>query len=291
VTPRPAEIVRHTMFGPDKAPAEFVSVAESDGSEDLLVYRVHYQGVSRPAGIAGHHLIVLNVGPPVPAECHVGSASLNHTSESGNLTVIPAETEWKAAMGHGAEMVVAAIPKARLAVSAASAFDGMPSIEPLLRAQNAELLSVLREMTLADRPNIADEVAWQTLSDELVMRLLGTFGGPEPRHDRGYLSPQAIAAINAFLRDNLDRTVPIDEMADVAGQTPSHFPRLFRRTLQMSPHQYVMRLRLMRARALICRGCPLSEAAAEAGFSDQSHMTNWLRRIYGVTPGQLVRSR
>jgi AraC family transcriptional regulator len=289
--PRSAETVRSAMFGPDKGSANFVSVAESEGVEDLLVYRVQYDGVSRPCGIAEHHLIVVNVGRTVAADCNVGRATLNHLCEPGNLTVIPANTEWNATMGQGAEMVVAAIPKARLAVSAAANFHGIPSLRPLLRAQNAELLSVLTEMTIEHSPHSADEIAWHTLSEELIASFLAGCAAPRCDHVRGRLSSDAVAAINLFLGGNLDGRVSVQDIADAAGQNVAHFPRLFRRTLHMSPHQYVMRLRLRRAKALIARGCELAEAAAVAGFSDQSHMTHWLRRIYGTTPGRLAPPR
>jgi AraC-like DNA-binding protein len=32
-------------------------------------------------------------------------------------------------------------------------------------------------------------------------------------------------------------------------------------------------------------GTPLAEAAGQAGFADQSHLTRWFTRYYGITPG------
>jgi AraC family transcriptional regulator len=124
-----------------------------------------------------------------------------------------------------------------------------------------------------------------------VDHFLANYGTPDQPPGRGTLAPPVVAAINRFVAAHLHERISIDELADVAGQTRSHFPRLFRRTLGVSPHQYVMRLRLRRAKMLIAQGCALAEAADEAGFSDQSHLTNWLRRIYGTTPGQLSPGR
>jgi AraC family transcriptional regulator len=275
------------MFDPERAPARFVSVAESDGIEDLLVYRVRYVGVSRLAGIVDHHLIFVNVGPPVPADCNIGRANLNHVAMPGNVTVIPSDTTWNAAMGDRSEAVVVAIPKTRLAVVAAATLNEIPVVEPQLSGQDAELLSIIKEMTISDLPHTMDGSGWHALADELINHFSTRFVTNDQSPGRGTLPPGVVARINGFLQAHLEESISIDELADVAGQTRSHFPRLFRRTIGMSPHQYVMRLRLRRAKTLIAHGCALARAAAEAGFSDQSHLTNWLRRIYGTTPGRL----
>jgi len=52
----------------------------------------------------------------------------------------------------------------------------------------------------------------------------------------------------------------------------------------MAPSDYQRQLRLRMARALIAHGTPISEAAAQAGLADQSHLTRWFARCYGVTP-------
>ena len=57
----------------------------------------------------------------------------------------------------------------------------------------------------------------------------------------------------------------------------------------MSPHAYLVRLRLEHAGELIRRGRPLVDAALETGFSDQSHLTRLFKTHYGVTPGEFRR--
>ena len=56
-----------------------------------------------------------------------------------------------------------------------------------------------------------------------------------------------MARINDYVERRLERLLAIDDLADVAKQKRSHFARLFRRTIGMSPHQHIMRLRLRRA--------------------------------------------
>jgi AraC family transcriptional regulator len=57
----------------------------------------------------------------------------------------------------------------------------------------------------------------------------------------------------------------------------------------MAIHRYVMLRRVDRARTLVLQGrTPWSEAALLAGFSHQSHMARWMRRVLGATPTQLA---
>ena len=74
------------------------------------------------------------------------------------------------------------------------------------------------------------------------------------------------------------------------GRRVSHFRALFGRSFGQPPHRYVIERRLARARVLIeADAAPLAEVALMAGFSHQSHLARWMRRLEGVTPGELRR--
>ena len=75
-------------------------------------------------------------------------------------------------------------------------------------------------------------------------------------------------------------------LAAEAGLSDAHFARAFRTTFGEPPHRLVLRWRLERAERLIARaGLAPAEAALAAGFHDQSHLTNTMRRHLGTTPG------
>ncbi|MBV8576723.1 MAG: helix-turn-helix transcriptional regulator [Acetobacteraceae bacterium] len=78
-------------------------------------------------------------------------------------------------------------------------------------------------------------------------------------------------------------------LATVADLSPFHFPRIFARSVGMTPYRYVVHLRLQRACELMRnRRHRLADIAAATGFSDQSHLSRWVRRVHGVSPGELM---
>lgn len=87
----------------------------------------------------------------------------------------------------------------------------------------------------------------------------------------------------ARLQENPDVTA--DELAAAAGCSRFTLYRAFRATYGMSPSQFQRETRLRSARKLIVSGRSLGDVAASTGFADQSHLTRWFSKVYGITPG------
>ncbi|NRQ40612.1 AraC family transcriptional regulator, partial [Nonomuraea sp. NN258] len=77
----------------------------------------------------------------------------------------------------------------------------------------------------------------------------------------------------------------IEDLAQATGASRFTVYRAFRGRYGMPPSDYQRQLRLRRARHLIAGGTPIGVAAAAAGFADQSHLTRWFLRSFGLTPG------
>ncbi|WP_310618922.1 AraC family transcriptional regulator [Flexibacterium corallicola] len=92
-----------------------------------------------------------------------------------------------------------------------------------------------------------------------------------------------------YLDANLDRTVASDELEAITGQSRYTLARQFRKAYGTSPYRYLIMRRLDQARAEIAVGVGLAGAAANAGFSDQPHMTRQFKTSYGISPGHWQR--
>ena len=98
--------------------------------------------------------------------------------------------------------------------------------------------------------------------------------------------------MESFVGEHLGTSFDLADMAKVVSCDQFRFARDFSKLVGVTPHRYVMRKRVERACQLIAgRKLSLSQIAAVCGFTDQSHLNRWMKRIVGVTPGELVRSR
>jgi AraC family transcriptional regulator len=77
------------------------------------------------------------------------------------------------------------------------------------------------------------------------------------------------------------------ELAKQTNTSPFHFMRLFKQTTGISPHQFILQLKIERAKQLINKSqLSLTEIAYELGFTDQAHFSNAFKKIIGVAPRQ-----
>lgn len=89
-----------------------------------------------------------------------------------------------------------------------------------------------------------------------------------------------------LMRERFMENITLDELAAHIGVTNFHLIGLFKRTVGLTPHAYLIRLRLNAACHAIKSGKTLAESAAVAGFCDQSAFTGHLKRWYAITPAQ-----
>ena len=94
-----------------------------------------------------------------------------------------------------------------------------------------------------------------------------------------------VKTIIDFMTAHLGMEISLETLAEIANCTSYHVIRLFKKTVGMSPHAYLVQMRLERAREFIDGGRSITEAALNAGFSDQSHLTRRFKKRYGLTPG------
>lgn len=92
-----------------------------------------------------------------------------------------------------------------------------------------------------------------------------------------------------YLHDQMGRDISLDELASYSGIDRFRLTRQFNTAFGMSPHAYLVRLRLRVARALLAQGLDPAQVAIDVGFSDQSHLGRWFRRAYRLTPAAYQR--
>jgi AraC family transcriptional regulator len=114
-----------------------------------------------------------------------------------------------------------------------------------------------------------------------ALQMLGEFARL-PSEER---VPAWLRRVAERLREESARPLRLGELAAGAGVHPVHLARSFRRHYHRSIGEEMRRHRVEAVRAAIARGnVSLCDAAADAGFADQSHMSRVFRRVVGMSP-------
>ncbi|HSW20831.1 MAG TPA: AraC family transcriptional regulator [Ramlibacter sp.] len=98
--------------------------------------------------------------------------------------------------------------------------------------------------------------------------------------------PRVIAAVE-YIRERVDQSVSLAELATAANLSPSRFRHLFVEQTGMPLRTYVLWRRLLHVWALLMRGETLSAAAHAAGFADSAHLSRTARTMFGLAPSAL----
>ncbi|TBY58522.1 AraC family transcriptional regulator [Rhizobium leguminosarum bv. viciae] len=242
-----------------------------------------------------YHRLGIHVGRPVQAQCRCDGREHRRLQKHGDIDVVPAGLDgvWeddrecmilrlkiskdlfhRAAIDLGRDPATAIVPQFQLRD---------PRLEAIAWALKAELE--------ADVPS--DNLYADTLATALALRLVEAGSGSSRPADSGRaLSPRQKRMLADYIEDNLDTSLSLAELAGLAGLSLSHLKTQFRNSFGMPPHQYVLHRRVARVEVLIrSSDLPLSQIALEAGFAHQSHMANSMKRLLGISPGTITRSR
>ncbi|MEP0874113.1 AraC family transcriptional regulator [Trichocoleus desertorum AS-A10] len=106
------------------------------------------------------------------------------------------------------------------------------------------------------------------------------------------LSQVMLTLVKEYINNHLHQDLRLQEMAAIAQISPYHFLRLFKQSMGVTPHQYILQCRLNQAKYLLQHSeLSIIEVATQTGFCDQSHLTRYFKRMIGITPKQLLQLR
>ncbi|MGF6754148.1 AraC family ligand binding domain-containing protein [Paraburkholderia sp. GAS42] len=120
--------------------------------------------------------------------------------------------------------------------------------------------------------------------EEALLALLAHVGAKHTTLAAPRLTAVPIARAKARIDDDPSSALTLADLAGEAGMSRFQLLRSFAHELGLPPHAYRMQRRVALARRLIATGAALADAAAGAGFADQSHMTRAFVRLLGITP-------
>jgi AraC family transcriptional regulator len=240
-----------------------------------------------------YHVLDFHVGKPVQVTTRLDSRARAGLQYEGEFCVLPAGLTGQWAMRASWDALVIRLSPL-LVEEAADSLRLKPSsarIDPALRIRDPHLEYIggcLQAERAAGYPN--GRLYMDSLATAIAVRLLRRQARHAPAvfTSKRQLPKWRLRSVCDYIEANLDRSLSLAELARVAGFSVSHFKPLFRRAVGLPVHRYVIERRVERARQLILQGDRTGDIALTVGFTHQSHMARWLRRVLGIGPADIA---
>lgn len=139
-----------------------------------------------------------------------------------------------------------------------------------------------------EKPEAGSSLYTQTAAQLVAIQLLRqhcTIRHTIPEHG-GKLTSNQLRQLKDYVLAHLDQILTLKGLADVVCMSPYHFCRVFKRTVGLSPNQYVISQRLQLAQELLSQGQSVRQVAYAVGYESFSHFAQLFRRHTGCPPAQ-----
>jgi AraC family transcriptional regulator len=238
-------------------------------------------------------IVSIHVGVPMQIACRRGGYSHKGMAIHGDIDIIPADTPslWEL-KERDAALILSVSPQLLNRVAEEFDFDAS-RIEIRNRFQVRDVQ--LENIGLALKAEMESgypcgRLYFDSLAVAVTVRLMRCHSSMslEPRKQNGRLPERTLRQVLIYIEDNLSQDISLGTIAAVAGLSVSHFKNLFRESVGLPVHQYLIRRRVEKAKRLLGEGkLSISQVALESGFAHQSHLAHHMRRVLGVSPKTL----
>jgi AraC family transcriptional regulator len=236
------------------------------------------------------HIIEINLSPSALVECRADGRLYQPSVGYGAMMLAPAAGCYQMANLAEMESMSIALDQDFVARTAYEFLDAgqvelkltMGTFDPLVYGIGMALKTEM-ELGAATSGLYIDSLA-NTLATHLLRQYASrsvvqmASGEPLRRHD--------FVPVIEYIEASLEQPIELEELAQIAGMSRFHFCRLFKAAIGVTPHQFVIRRRVERAKQLLGKsGLSIAEVAVACGFANQDHLTRYFKREMRVTPG------
>lgn len=131
---------------------------------------------------------------------------------------------------------------------------------------------------------IDSEAYMAALLTEMIITIRRSYNAS--KSDISFAHITAFEKIKRYILDNIDRAVSVDELSRFIFLSKYHFIRVFTEHFNETPHRYITRLRVERAKELLLYDNSLTvfDVAAKMDFDSQQTFSAWFKKNVGVSP-------
>lgn len=152
------------------------------------------------------------------------------------------------------------------------------------------LLALFNKLMDVGYETLAAEIVGESVVDEIYFRILTSHYGDSLRHLLNqYGGMQPISRAINYIHDNTNRTIQVQELAEIANMSKTRFFNTFKQVMHVPPMQYIKSSKLQQAQLLLKQGMSATETSFQVGYSSFSQFSREYKRFYGFPPSQTQR--
>jgi AraC family transcriptional regulator len=239
------------------------------------------------------HVLVATRGGPGETVLKVDGKTFQLPVRAGLVTIVPRGRDGTY-RSPAAPVSNVFLTHERLLACAEQISDGRP-VELMHRmvSEDQTLYMILELLSAeAERGAGASRLFIEQLLDLMCTHLLrahSVFGVLNANTRRGLASWQ-VKRVTAYMRENLDKDIGLQELAELVNLSRFYFCSAFRRATGYTPHEWLTRLRIEDARRLLAiQSMPITDIALAVGYQTSSAFAAAFRRLMGISPREYRR--
>lgn len=242
-----------------------------------------------------HHVIAPTLRGDGHSAVRFGSSMMRSPSVTGGVTIAPRGFSGRFDCDGRPLASNVFLSRQRLQGCADELKVGQPAeLLPRLNYKDQKLFWILSLISAeAETPGLHERLYLEQLVDLLCLHLLrshSAFPLPTAQVSGGLRSWQ-VRRVTNYMHERLDEPIELQELAELLGLSRFHLCTAFRKTTGWTPHQWLLKLRMERARQLLAdQRLTITSVAMAVGYQTPSAFTHAFRSYFGMTPRELRRT-
>ncbi|MCW2106579.1 UNVERIFIED_ORG: AraC family transcriptional regulator [Rahnella aquatilis] len=223
-------------------------------------------------------------------EWSIHNNSYRQISRAGSMLLVPSETEsqWEVSAKRTILVLALPVPTVKLLLDDAYHEDINNLFTPLSEQvwEDPFVEEMIKRLWLNSQ---STSFAHNRLSDGIITAIFGQLlllaGTKINNHSKIAFPKWRLNRVKNYIEEHLSEEIMLENLAKAAGLSIRHFTRNFQIETGETPHKWMMRVRVEKAKNLLAdTEMTINEIAQACGFSSQSHLTTYLKNLTGYTP-------